>query len=83
MLLLPVNEKLVEANLDKPATNLPFPGHKKPRTEPNWAKRLSRFHRFVNRFLLHIGIVSTFENCTPTLTRLSEVFGLDLLRFGS
>jgi len=51
VLLLPVNEKLVEANLDKPATNLPFPGHKKPRSEPNWAKRLSRFHQLVNRFL--------------------------------
>ena len=38
MLLLPVNEKLVEANLDKPATNLPFPRPQKTQNRAELGK---------------------------------------------
>src|SRR6266700_1891292 len=68
-------------------TSLPqtctFPATKNPEPSRTGQNVYPGFIALSTDFFLHIGMVSTFENCTPTLTRLSEVFGLDLLRSGS
>ncbi|PYV42302.1 MAG: hypothetical protein DMG09_02740 [Acidobacteria bacterium] len=53
----------------------PFPATKNPEASRTGQNVYPGFINLSTDFFLYVGMVSTFENYTPTLTRLSEVFG--------